>query len=116
LDESFEINFDTLKTNDDCMNIKEIRRITVHLNSVKIPTKWFWYYQIENDKWIQHQLSDSIENAFKKFLEDKKLNHIKKLNQTNILFDKMILRNDNFEEHKLRRRPEFIEDNKNEKK
>ena len=98
------------------MNIKQIRRIAVDSNSVKIIVKWFWYYQIENDQWIQHQLSNNIENSFKTFLENKKSNQVSQLNDsTTIFFDKMILKNDKFEEHKLRRRPEFIEeDNKNE--
>jgi hypothetical protein len=110
LEEEFEINFDTMKTSDDCLKIKEIRRVSA-LNS-----KWLWYYQNENDEWIEYNdnrcSSNDIENQYKNYLENKKA--IKQypfsgINEIN--FEKMIentLKDRMIVTRKIRRRPLFV--------
>ena len=110
MEEEFEINFDTMKTSDDCLKIKEIRRVAT-LNS-----KYLWFYQNENEEWIEYNdyrcSSNDIENKYKNYLENKKAikqYQISAINEIN--FEKMIentLKDRMIVARKIRRRPLFV--------
>lgn len=82
LNEDFDLNFDTMKTSDDCIRVKEIRRLTTLSDSAINKSQWLWYFQADannNDNWIKYSTKDNcdIENAYNQYLSNKLLSEFK---------------------------------------